>query len=412
MSEFAILGAGIVGVTTALALQEGGHEVIIIDRRQPGREASYGNAGIVQVEVMEPYAFPRAALDVLRLAFGLGNDVRYHLAALPSAALPLALYYLNSAPIRYRTISQIYRQLIGHCAADHDKLIAGAGAEHLFVRRGYIQMHREARELDTDAAQAERYRKDFGVQSRILTNQALRGEEPCLKRDFAGAVHWQQSRSCVDPGGLVATYAALFRRRGGTLLEEEVRSLTQPASGWHVHLRNGRRLATENIVIALGAWSPSLLRPLGVSMPMIRKRGYHRHYKADRLPGRPLFDVAAAALYCPMSQGLRLTTGAEVARFASTKTPWQLARAERMAREVIDFGEAVEPEPWAGWRPCMPDMLPVVGAVPKIPGLWCNFGHGHQGFTLGPTSARLFSELAGGRAEDQVTQAVSPVRYL
>ncbi|RUX48709.1 FAD-dependent oxidoreductase, partial [Mesorhizobium sp. M7A.F.Ca.US.014.04.1.1] len=112
MSEFAILGAGIVGVTTALALQEGGHEVIIIDRRQPGREASYGNAGIVQLEVMEPYAFPRAALDVLRLALGLGNDVRYQLAALPSAALPLALYYLNSAPIRYRTISHIYRQLI------------------------------------------------------------------------------------------------------------------------------------------------------------------------------------------------------------------------------------------------------------------------------------------------------------
>lgn len=82
-----------------------------------------------------------------------------------------------------------------------------------------------------------------------------------------------------------------------------MQSLTQAASGWHVHLRNGRRLSAESVVIALGAWSPSLLKPLGVSMPMVRKRGYHTHYKADRLPHRPLFDVAASALYCPMSRG-------------------------------------------------------------------------------------------------------------
>ncbi|TPK65595.1 FAD-dependent oxidoreductase [Mesorhizobium sp. B2-4-19] len=96
----------------------------------------------------------------------------------------------------------------------------------------------------------------------------------------------------------------------------------------------------------------------------------------------------------------------------SAKTPRQLAHAEPMAREAIDLGEAVEPEPWAGWRPCMPDMLPVVGAVPEKPGLWCNFGHGHQGFTLGPTSARLLSELVHGRAQDKVSQALSPGRYL
>ncbi|MET2828523.1 NAD(P)/FAD-dependent oxidoreductase [Mesorhizobium shangrilense] len=135
------------------------------------------------------------------------------------------------------------------------------------------------------------------------------------------------------------------------------------------------------------------------------------------LPSRPpsrqaVVDVAASALYCPMTQGLRLTTGAEIARFPLVKTPRQLVRAERMAREAIDFGEAVEPEPWAGWRPCMPDMLPVVGAVPEKPGLWCNFGHGHQGFTLGPSSARLFLVLVHGRAEDKLSQAVSPGRYL
>lgn len=412
MSEFVILGAGMIGVTTALALQERGHEVILIDRRQPGYEASYGNAGIVQVEAMEPYAFPRAPLDIVRLALGSGNDVSYHISALPSAALPLALYFLNSAPRKHAAISAIYQQMIGRSGADHDRLIAAAGAEHLIRRTGFLQVYRQPRELDADAAQAERYTKDFGIRSRILENRVLRQEEPCLQMDFVGAVHWQDPRCCTDPGALVTAYAELFRRRGGSILEEEVQSLTQSASGWRISLRNAPQLSAENVVVALGAWSPSLLKPLGVVAHMLRKRGYHRHYKAKYVPSRPMFDVTVSALYCPMTRGLRLTTGVEIARFPSPKTPTQLVRAECMAREAIDLGEAVEPEAWAGWRPCMPDMLPVVGAVPSRPGLWCNFGHGHQGFTLGPTSGQMLAGLVEGNAQDQVSRAISPARLV
>ena len=113
------------------------------------------------------------------------------------------------------------------------------------------------------------------------------------------------------------------------------------------------------------------------------------------MPNRPLLDAAISALYRPMRLGLRIATGAEIARIAAPETPRQLCHAEIKAREVLAFGEPVEPDPWAGWRPCLPDMLPVVDAVPANPGLWCNFGHGHQGFTLSPTSASLLTFMPG-----------------
>ena len=411
MAEFIVLGAGMVGVATALSLQERGHSVVLLDRRAPGREASYGNAGIIQVEVMEPYAFPRAPRDILKVAFGLGNAINYHLTALPAAALPLLSYYVNSAPARYARISAVYRKLIGRCGADHDRLILESGSESLIRRTGYIQMHRTAKGLDDNAAQAERYARELGVGAKVLNNRDLRREEPCLRTDFVGAVHWSETRNCSDPGALVDAYAKLFLKRGGTLLNAEVAALVRSKTGWRVMLQDRPPVSTSNIVVALGAWSPNLLKPLGVSVPMVRKRGYHRHYRAPIMPNRPLFDVAVSALYCPMRSGLRITTGAEIARMSAPKTPKQLCYAEIKAREVLALGEPVEPEPWAGWRPCLPDMLPVVGAVPGYPGLWCNFGHGHQGFTLGPTSASLLTELIDGVPRGEVETALSPSRF-
>lgn len=412
MADFIVLGAGMVGVATALSLQERGHSVVLLDRGAPGREASYGNAGIIQVEVMEPYAFPRASLDVLKVALGLGNAVNYQLSALPAAALPLLSYYANSAPQRYARISAVYRKLIGRCGTDHDRLIRETGSEALIRRIGYIQMHRTAKGLDDDAAQAERYGREYGVGAKLLDNRDLRREEPCLQADFAGAVHWSDSPSCSDPGALVDAYAKLFVDRGGTLLNAKVTALVQSTAGWKVMLREHPPISTDNVVVALGVWSPALLKPLGLSVPMVRKRGYHRHYRVPLMPNRPLFDVAVSALYCPMRLGLRVTTGAEIARLSAPKTPRQLRHAEIKASEVLALGEPVEPTPWAGWRPCLPDMLPVVGAVPRYPGLWCNFGHGHQGFTLGPTSASLLVELIEGAAQGDVETALSPGRFM
>ncbi|MBD8694366.1 MULTISPECIES: NAD(P)/FAD-dependent oxidoreductase [unclassified Rhizobium] len=412
MTDFIVLGAGMVGVTTALALQECGHHVTIVDRNPSASEASYGNAGIIQVEATEPYGFPRDPVSLVRMAFGLDNSVNYQLAALPAAASSLAAYFLNSAPLRHREISSVYRTVIEPSGITHDQLIQASGAEGLIRRTGYIQMHRGSSAFDKDAQNAERLAREYGVQANILDNSDLRREEPVLQRDFAGAIHWLASRSCIDPAALVRSYADLFQSRGGSLLQGDATTLAASGAGWQMKLNDGGVVKAENIVVALGSWSPNFLRRFGHVFPMIYKRGYHRHYDAPSLPTRPLFDLAAAVLYCPMTQGLRLTTGAEIARFPNApKTSKQLERGEKSAREVLDLGSPVEHEPWAGWRPCMPDMLPVIGKLPGTDGIWCNFGHGHHGFTLGPSTAQVLAGEISGKPSNTLSARFSPARF-
>lgn len=138
------------------------------------------------------------------------------------------------------------------------------------------------------------------------------------------------------------------------------------------------------------------MRGFGYDFPMVRKRGYHKHYRAPVTFNLPLMDAANGYLMAPMSRGLRITTGAELTYRHAPATPHQLDRAEELAGDLIELGAPVENAPWLGTRPCMPDMLPVIGEVARHKGLWMHFGHGHQGFTLGPTTGRMLAEMMDG----------------
>src|SRR5438128_323024 len=134
-SEILVLGAGMVGVSTALALRQRGHQVTLMDRRSACRETSYGNAGIIQREALLPYAFPRDWRSLVKIALGRGNDVHYHLSAMLRLAPRLARYWSNSAPDTYRPIAQAYGRLIEHCLSEHDAWMRLAGAQDLVSKK-------------------------------------------------------------------------------------------------------------------------------------------------------------------------------------------------------------------------------------------------------------------------------------
>ncbi|MDH7793955.1 MULTISPECIES: FAD-dependent oxidoreductase [unclassified Beijerinckia] len=391
MPDVLVLGAGMVGVSTALALQAQGQEVILVDRTSPGRETSYGNAGLIQAEAAEPYAFPRDLASLLRTIFKRGNDVNYHLDALSDQWRPLWGYFRASAPARHEAISRSYAKLTRRSTADHAPLIAAAGAENLIRRDGFRKVFRSTSEFEHGAAHAERVSRQYDLALRVMNSAELAAAEPALKITCAGACHWLDSWSCIDPGGLTQAYADLFVARGGRVQTADAGSLQQDGRMWSVGVSWGR-LAARHAVVALGPWSPLLLEKLGYRIPLLRKRGYHRHYKGGDALNLPMLDVENGTALSPMTAGFRVLTGAEIARLDAPPTPVQMVRAEKAARELLNLGEPVEAEPWLGTRPCMPDMLPLVGAAPRHEGLWFHFGHGHQGFTLGPTTAALLAE--------------------
>lgn len=386
-----VLGAGMVGVGTALALQARGHEVVLIDRRDPGRETSYGNAGVIQAEAVEPYAMPRSLPSLLRIALGRDPGVRYRLDALPGQAVALWQYFRASRTDRHRALSADYAAMIRRATADHDALIAGAGAGGLIRRDGLFDIFHDAAGFDAAARDADRIAAAYGPGVERLDSAQMARLEPALKVGLAGALRWTDSWTCTDPGALVAAYAALFTSRGGRILSGDAMTLTAAGSGWRVMTTEGPVEAGQ-AVVALGPWSPALLHRFGYRVRMVYKRGYHRHFGNAAGLCHTLHDGAAGIVLAPMAAGIRVATGAELARDGTGPLRPQMEAATARARRLVDLGPPVEDAPWMGRRPCLPGMLPFVGRMPRHPTLWGNFGHGHQGFTLGPTTGILLAD--------------------
>ncbi|NIM44010.1 MAG: FAD-dependent oxidoreductase [Hydrogenophaga sp.] len=405
-----VLGAGMVGVCTALHLRQRGHEVTLVDRREPGRETSYGNAGIVQREAVEPYAFPRDWAMLARVAMKRGADVNYHLGALPALAGPLSRYWWHSRPASHRRIARDYARLIEHCLSEHEPLIEQAGAQDLVRQEGYRFVFRASASLREGLADARRLAAEYGVRHSELDADALAQAEPGLRQRLSGAIHWLDPWTVSDPGELVARYAALLREQGARVLQGDAASLSATATGWRVRTAEGE-IDAPHAVVALGPWSDALLRTLGYRYPLFVKRGYHRHYTGGEPPRLPMLDADGGLVIVPMRQGVRITTGAEFARIDAPPTPVQLPRAHALASELFELPRPVEPQPWMGARPCTADMLPVIGAAPRHRGLWFNFGHAHQGFTLGPVSGRLLAELIGGAEPVVDPLPYAPTRF-
>lgn len=395
--EIIVLGAGMVGVSVAWHLQQRGHQVTLLDRCAPGRETSYGNAGLIQREAVRPYAFPRDLRTLLRVLPNRAVDIRYRPLAMLQHALPLFSYWYHSAPARYQRIVPEYAALIALSHETHAEMIQAAGAEPLIRKQGYLDIFRTEQAMATDARLAEQDAKLFGVEYTLLNAAELAKLEPGIAPGMVGAIHWTQPWNALSPGGLVNAYADAFNASGGEIVQAALTALKPKGQGWQVETESGRHEA-KDVVLALGPWSSQWLATLGLRVPLFAKRGYHMHFAArDGVELKHwIMDTETGYFLAPMQAGIRLTTGAELCNLDSPPRYQQLAAAEAVARQFFPLGERLDPEPWMGSRPCMPDMKPVIGPVPDQPGLWAAFGHGHQGFTLGPATGKLLGQMMDG----------------
>jgi D-amino-acid dehydrogenase len=398
-ADVIVLGAGIVGVSVALHLQKRGRDVVLLDRRrQAGEETSYGNAGLIQREAMFPYTFPRELGTILSYAMNHRRDAVYHLSALPHLAPWLFRYWQNATPERVKRSAQALAPLMAQCVAEHDALIAeaGAAAQRLVHHRGWLNCCRSEESLRQAIGDAHRL-DQYGVDYAVLTAAQLHELEPHVSEVIVGAIHFRGSPTSCDPGALTKAYADLFTLKGGRFCNGDARRLNSEPWGWSVVTETGPIEARE-AVVALGPWSDEVFRPLGYDIPLAVKRGYHMHYgvHGNAMLSHPVRDADGGFALAPMSQGVRLTTGVEFADRDAPPSPIQLARDEPLARELFPLAERLKLEPWMGRRPCLPDMVPVIGKGERHRGLWFAFGHAHHGFTLGPVTGRLLAELMTG----------------
>lgn len=392
-----VLGAGIVGVSTAIHLLKRGIAVTLVDRRDAGEETSFGNAGIIQREGVHPYLFPRDLRSILQVALKLRTEADYHISALPHVAPFLWRYFRASNPETARRTLAANIPIFAHCLDAHQALMEEAGSSGLVAKRGWISLFRDARSMadaETEAAEL----RALGLDAGMVSMEELAELEPHIDASrLVGALHYRDPWTCSDPGALVKSYAELFERLGGTFVRAAVADVTRSQGRWSV-ATDGSPLSGDQLVVTLGPWSKRLLDRAGLNLPMGLKRGYHRHFRTtgNAVLSRPILDSKSGFVLAPMARGLRLTSGAEFARHDAPTTPSQLRRILPRARELFPLGDSVDDEAWMGARPVFPDMLPVIGPAPGLPGVWLNFGHGHHGFTLGPATGELVAQMIAG----------------
>jgi D-amino-acid dehydrogenase len=391
-----VLGAGIVGTSTALQLARRGLGVALVDRRGPGEETSYGNAGIIEGNTIFPPAFPSRLKALARIALRRAPEASYHLGHLPPAAPWLMAFFAASRPRRLVETARIIRPLFARALPEHELLLAEAGASGYLRREGWLKLYRSDAAfagLGPELALAD----EFGIAYRTLDPEGARALEPHLAPVFRHAVHWPGAASVSNPLAVTRAYAARLTHLGGVILSGNAHSLHRAEGRWRIDTAAGPIDAPE-VVAALGPFAPELLAPLGIELPLGIKRGYHLHFRSagNAALSRPVVDIENGYCLAPMEQGIRLTTGAEFAARTAPPTPVQLDRLLPDARALFPLAEPVEAAPWMGCRPCFADSRPVIGRAPGHPGLWLAYGHGHWGLTLGPATGRLLAEMMTG----------------
>ena len=391
-----VLGAGIVGTSIGLHLAKRGLAVALLDRRAPGEETSYGNAGAIEGNTVFPPAFPSDPVTLLRVALKRTPEANYHLTFLPQVAPWLLKFLAASSAGRLIDTARVMRPLFARAVAEHEALLAEAGALRYLRKEGWLKLYRGDRSfgaLNGELALAQ----EFGIPYRALDTEAARAVEPSRAPGLRQAGPLQGVGSNTQTHAVTQAFAARFAALGGVVVRGDARSLHRADGRWRVETTEGPVDAAQ-AVVALGPFAPDVLAPLGIKLPLGLKRGYHRHYRAagNAALGRPVVDIENGYCLAPMEQGIRLTTGAEFAPRDAPPTPVQFDRLLPAAKQLFPLGEQAEAATWMGSRPCFPDSRPVIGRAPGHGELWLAYGHAHWGLTLGPATGRLLAEMVTG----------------
>ncbi|MBJ3776557.1 NAD(P)/FAD-dependent oxidoreductase [Acuticoccus mangrovi] len=396
-SKVLVVGAGVVGAMTALALQERGYAVTLVDRNTPGNGCSFGNAGNVSPGGVVPYAMPGTLLDVPRWVLDRTGPLAIRAGHLPRLTPWLVGWLKASQPSNAFAVSRAMHAMHAHTFDDYLPLLAEIGEPDLIKRTGQLYVSRRPNGAQGDALVA-RMREAADVHVEPLAGPQIREVEPAVSPKFVSGLYLPGNGNCANPHRLVTVLAEAFARRGGTVLQGEVTGFEMGPSGPSAaRLADGGQVPFDHLVAAAGAWSRKLVQMLGVDAPLEAERGYHVTLPDPGvMPKRPVTDRDRAFATAPMELGLRIAGTAEFAEVDATPD-WR--RAEILLKHGADLYPGLKTEGhtrWMGPRPSMPDGLPVVDRSPHHANVVFVFGNGHFGLTAAPMMGRLAAELVSG----------------
>jgi D-amino-acid dehydrogenase len=410
-----VIGAGIVGLCCATYLQRDGRKVIVIDPGGPGEGASYGNAGGLNGSSIVPVAMPGVLAKVPHWLLDPEGPLSIRLNYLPRLLPWLYRFVRAGRPELVRAQARALRGLLAPTVDMHRELAASVGAADLIQRSGLLVVYRTEASFGADTA-AMTLRAENGVKIDELNQHGLRQIEPTLSPAYTRARFISENGYCKNPLRLSRALAEALVANGGEIRRARAEGFALADGKVEAVLTNTGRIPAAAVVLAAGAHSKPLAAQLGEKVPLDTERGYHAMIKAPEVaPRLPIMDAEAKFVATPMEEGLRVAGTVE---FAGLEAPpdW------RRARVLLRHGQAMFPglpqtvaedrvALWMGFRPSMPDSLPVIGASRRYANAFLAFGHGHVGLIGAPMTGRAITDLIAGRPPAIDLTAFAPARF-
>jgi glycine/D-amino acid oxidase-like deaminating enzyme len=399
-AEVIVIGGGVIGAACAFRLAQAGRDVLLLNAGSPETAASYGNAGHIATEQL----FPLASKEVLRKSWRYLLDADSPLRVRVGYLLPLLPWlarFVWAARENAHVRGVAALVALQHSAlADMTDLLADAGIGHLLHHNGHLEVFETAAGGQAAHAQAERLMA-YGVESVHLSAEAVRAQVPTLNANVQGAVQYLGSGHVDDPWAVCQGLRDAFIPHGGQILQgRAVRILADTPQGATVVLDDGRELHSAQVLVCAGAWSKPLVASLGYRVPMDTERGYHISVNGTPSgqgagPGlqRPVASSERKVIMTSMSMGLRMTGTVEFGGLKLAPDPRRFQLLKCQLQALLPGIDTADMRTWMGFRPSLPDHLPVLGAAPRHKHVFFAFGHQHLGLTLAGVTAAVMAEL-------------------
>ncbi|HWK46531.1 MAG TPA: FAD-dependent oxidoreductase [Stellaceae bacterium] len=392
-----IVGAGIVGLATALQLQADGHRVLLLDPAEPASGCSSGNAGNLAESEIFPLAEPGIWHRLPRMLLDPMGPLVIRMAYLPRL-IPWGLRFLAAArPGTFTASTAALASLNQLAVQSYLPLLQRAGAGDLVTRQGGLVACRTRSMLDSTIAQIP-LQIGHGIPAEALSPGALRELEPGLSPDLAGGVYYPSAARCADPQALGTRFAEAILRDGGEIRRAEVLGLTPAEDGsWQIMTDQGV-ITAQRVVITAGVWSGKLMRHLGYKAPIETERGYHLMLPAPNVTlHRPCIMAETSFCVTPMNHGLRLAGTVEMAGIKAPMNPRRSDILFDLAKPYLPGLDRSGATRWMGFRPSFPDSRPAIGRAARHRNLTYAFGHQHLGLTQAAITGRCIADLVADR---------------
>ena len=403
-----VIGAGIQGVCNSLFLQKKGFQVTLFDRDEPGNSATYGNAGHFSPYGAVPLNRPDVLTDVPAMLTSSKGPLALKWNYVPKMIPWFIKFLINCTKKNMMNTAKNMHQILNLALPAFDELFEEIDINGLVENKGVMYIwddqNLKSREIEINI------RKELGIEQQILSPKEIHDLEPNIKPFYHGGVFYNYARHTRNPKKILIKLFENFLKKGGKFLKFNINNIIFDDEKPVVQ-SEAQRFVFDKLVIACGAFSKKLTDKFHENIPLDTERGYHVHFKGcDHLISRPVVYANRAFGMTPMEQGLRVVGTVEFGGLENQLTKSRIKNLINSAKFLLD-GLPEHEDEWLGFRPTLPDYLPVIGPSKNYKNVFYSFGHHHLGWTLGAISGKIISKMISNEKTNLALDPYSSLRF-